>query len=321
MAPAISNHLRSVLDLTSNDVEDILNTAQEYRSKLRDGIRRENLLDGRVVALIFEKPSLRTAMTFEIATHALGGVPVFLSSSQILASGSNQQGRESIPDIGRNVERFADLIVARVYKHDTIQQLANSVNIPVINALCDLHHPCQALADLLTIRSFFPLASKQKKIQICFVGDGNNVATSLMQICALMGLDFTVSCPKGYEIPLTLWDDSLELAEQSGAILKTIRDPQEAVISADIVYTDTFISMGHEEERVQRLTEFSGYQVNQQLMSHAKPNAKFMHCLPAHRGEEVTDQVIDSSHSIVFDQAESRLHIAKALLHRFHRLA
>lgn len=314
MRSTFPSHLRAVSDLEPTDVERIISTAVSYRTKLREGVRKENILDGRVVALIFEKPSLRTAMTFEIAAHALGGVPVFLSSSQILASGSNQQGRESIPDIGRNVERFADLIVARVYSHNTIEEMARSVKIPVINALCDTHHPCQALADLLTIYDVMPSDTPTNQISVCFVGDGNNVATSLMQICAVTGVNFTLSCPPSFETPKEQWNYGLKLAEQSRAKLEIIHDPRKAVSSADIIYSDTFISMGQEAERDTRLKSFEGYQVNAALLSCAKPSTKFMHCLPAHRGEEVTDEVMDSARSIVFDQAENRLHVAKALL-------
>lgn len=303
--------LTKFCDLTADDVEQIMKRAFAFREKYLLGVRRENQLDGKVVALVFEKPSLRTKVAFEVATLGLGGQPVFLSSSQILASGNNQRGRESIPDIGRNLERFADMIVARVYSHETIRVLAQSVSKPVINALCDQHHPTQALADLMAIRMHKP---DRKDLKVVFVGDGNNVATSLMQMSLMMGMDFSIASPLGYEIPLVEQKIGHELAARSAKKVEFIRDPFQAIQNADVVYSDTFISMGQESEQNERLNVFEKYQVNQHLMRSAKKDAVFMHCLPAHRGEEVTDDVMDSAQSIVFDQAECRLHVAKALI-------
>ena len=304
-------HLTKVADLSLSEVEDILDTAIRFRDLHARGIRRENILDGRVVAMVFEKPSLRTKVAFEVAAAYLGAVPVFLSSSQILASGQNEKGRESIPDIGRNLERFCDLIIARVYSHETIRQLASVVRCPVINALCDKHHPTQALADLMAIKLHKGLS---KDLKVSFLGDGNNVATSLMQICALTGLNFSIASPEGYEIPATEQEVGRALSKTHGTKLEFLNSPAEALRGADVVYTDTFVSMGQENERLSRAEAFSEYQVNINLMKKAKPDAVFMHCLPAHRGEEVTDEVMDSPQSIVFDEAECRLHIAKALL-------
>lgn len=299
-------------DLSLEEIEQILVLAAGYQRKHRQGIRREDVLDGRVVALVFEKPSLRTKVAFEVAARYLGGTPVFLSSSQILASGDNQRGRESIPDIARNLERFSDLIVARVYYHEVIRDIARSIHIPVLNALCDRHHPTQALADLMAIRNHLP--TEPHKLKVAFVGDGNNVATSLMHACTMTGIHFAIASPPGYSLPASEQLRGKTLAERSGASFQCVQDPCEAVRDADIVYTDTFISMGQEEERAIRTSAFRGYQVNMDLMSLAKPGALFMHCLPAHRGEEVTDEVMDSRRSIVFDQSECRLHVAKALL-------
>lgn len=304
-------NLRKIADLSRNEVQHLIELADYFKDKYEHGVRREDRLHGKVVAMVFEKPSLRTKVSFEVAITYLGGTPVFLSSSQILASGSNVRGRESIPDIGRNLERFCDLIIARVYSHSTIEEICASVKTPVINALCDRHHPCQALADIYALknsRKGFP------KIKVAFVGDGNNVSTSLMQISALMGVDFAIASPEGYEIPAEEQQIAREMAAQSGAKLSFLRRPEEAVEGADAVYTDTFVSMGQEEERAARLEAFKGYQVNSGLMHRANPGAVFMHDLPAYRGEEVTDEVIDSPQSIVFDQAECRLHIAKALI-------
>lgn len=262
--------------------------------------------------MIFEKPSLRTKVAFEVATHYLGGFPVFLTSEQIIASGGNQKGRESVPDIARNLERFGDLIVARVYSHETIRQIACSVKIPVINALCDLHHPTQALADLMTIKMVFP--NPGYRLSLAFIGDGNNVSTSLMQICAMTGIDFNIATPKGYELAESEIEVAKQFAQKSGAKLNFFNDPKSAVNNVDVVYTDTFVSMGQETEKQVRAKAFEGFQVNSELMKLAKESAIFLHCLPAYRGEEVTNEVMDSKWSKVFDQAECRLHIAKALI-------
>lgn len=304
-------NLTKILDLTPMEVETIMKNAFGYKKKADHGIRKENLHEGKVVALIFEKASLRTKAAFEIATAYFGGTPVFLSSQQILASGQNEKGRESIPDIAKNLERFADLIFARVYSHQTIQTLASSIKKPVINGLCDRHHPTQALADLMAIRWH----KGTVKLKVAFIGDGNNVATSLMQICAMMGTDFAIASPSGYEIPVSERKDAEKWSQQNGSVLDFCCEPEEALKDADIVYTDTFISMGQEAEKNERLKVFKTYQVNASRMKQAKPDALFMHCLPAHRGEEVTDEVMDGSQSIVFDQAECRLHVAKSLLH------
>ncbi|MBN8550347.1 MAG: ornithine carbamoyltransferase [Deltaproteobacteria bacterium] len=309
----MKDDLTKIADLNRDDVEGIITRAMEFRAKHEKGSRHENLLGGQVVAMIFEKPSLRTKVAFEVAASSLGGNAVFLSSSQILASGNNERGRESIPDIARNLERFCDLLVARVYEHQVIEELARSVKIPVINALCDSHHPTQALADLMVMRWKRP----NQKLKVAFVGDGNNVATSLLQLCALVGYDFSIATPAGYAIKAEERKVGESLARTSGSSLAFLVDPVEAVKNADVVYTDTFVSMGQEKELTQREEVFAGYQVNKALMKHADSKALFMHCLPAHRGEEVTSEVMDSPQSIVFDQAECRLHIAKALLALF----
>lgn len=302
--------LTAIADLTRDDIELILSRAMDFQKKHAGGSRKEDVLHGKVVAMIFEKPSLRTKVAFEVAATSLGGTAVFLSSSQILASGNNERGRESIPDIARNLERFCDLLIARVYQHEVIQELAASVSKPVINALCDQHHPTQALADLMVLR----LKKPQTKLKVAFVGDGNNVATSLMQICARVGYDFAIAAPKNYGLPESACKLAKEFAEATGAVMSFHVDPRSAVRDADAVYTDTFVSMGQEREEQERLAAFEAYQVNSLLMQGAKPDALFMHCLPAHRGEEVTSEVMDSEQSIVFDQAECRLHVAKALL-------
>lgn len=303
--------LTTVSDLSREINAEILSRAVQYKEKLSLGIHQEPCLNGAVVAMIFEKPSLRTRVAFEVATTYLGGTPIVLSSSQIFASGNNESGRESIPDIAHNLERFAQLIVARVYRHSVIQELRGSLSRPLINALCDAHHPTQALADLMTIRI---LKGSSAKLKVAYIGDGNNVATSLMQICAMEGISFSIASPPGYELPEAERSVAAALAKRSEAKLDFLREPAQAAKNADVIYTDTFVSMGQESDREKRSQDFAEYQVTDALLKLAKEDCIFMHCLPAHRGEEVTDQVMDSKQSVVFEQAENRLHIAKALL-------
>lgn len=307
----MSKDLTKIADLSKHELVTLIDSAVDYKRKHDLWQRNEETLRGRVVALVFEKPSLRTKVAFEVAITALGGTPIFLSSSQILASGSNERGRESVPDIARNLERFADFLVARVYSHDSIIELARSVRVPVINALCDRHHPTQALADIMAMRVYKGAASG---LHVAYVGDGNNVATSLVQACAMVGHHVRIASPRGYEIPVMEQSVAQDFASASGVTLRFGLDPKQAVTGADVVYTDTFVSMGQESEKSKRAAVFTRYQVNQELMQLAKPDAVFMHCLPAHRGEEVTSEVMDSAQSIVFDQAECRLHVAKAVL-------
>lgn len=297
--------LLKISDLTKEDIEKIIDLAFQFK----DGQNKS--LNDKSIAMIFEKPSLRTKVAFEIAANKLQATPIFLSSGQIFASGNNQKGRESIPDIAKNLERFTDLILARVYNHQTLETIASSTDKPVINALCDKHHPTQALADLMAIKWHKP---NQKDLKVAFIGDGNNVATSLMQICAIMGINFTIASPTAYHIDTAEYEIALKHSTKSGATIEITEDPKQAVKNADIIYTDTFISMGQEDQKQQKLKDFQNYQVNLNLFNHAKSDALFMHCLPAHRGEEVTDQVMDHPNSIIFDQAECRMHIAKSLL-------
>ncbi len=304
-------HLTKISDLQPETLEKVMKLAFDYKRKFDMGLRKENILNGKMVAMVFEKPSLRTKVAFEIATEYLGGTAVYLSDSQILASGSNIKGRESIPDIARNLERFSDLILARVYSHKTIEQIARHTTKPVINALCDRHHPTQALADLMALRWHKPDLVKAK---VAYIGDGNNVATSLMQIMVMAGHEFTFAGPKDYQISQ---EAIQELKRSAQDQVKVMEDPREAIRNADVVYTDTYVSMGDEAQAAERLKVFAPYQVNQELFDLAKPDAIFMHCLPAHRGEEVSDEVIDHPRSVVFDQAECRMHVAKALLTKF----
>ena len=304
--------ITKISDLSVKELNSIIEMADRFRVGRSQGISESLPLAGRFVALVFEKPSLRTKVSFEVATVALGGHPIFLSSEQIFASGGNQAGRESVPDIGRNIERFCDVIIARVFRHETIALLSAAVKVPVINALCDQHHPCQAIADVVTMEQFS--ARRGSGLKVSYIGDGNNVATSLVQACVMRGHSVAVASPAGYEVPIREQEVTHSLRVNNEQSIEFVREPSAVIEDADIVYTDTFISMGQEDQRAARLESFKGYQVNKDLMVKAPAHVKFMHCLPAHRGEEVTDEVIDSAQSIVFDQAESRLHVAKAVL-------
>lgn len=304
--------ITKISDLSVKELNSIIEMADRFRVGRSQEMSRNLPLAGLFVALVFEKPSLRTKVSFEVATVALGGHPIFLSSEQIFASGGNQAGRESVPDIGRNIERFCDVIIARVFRYETIALLSAAVKVPVINALCDQHHPCQAIADVVTMEQFS--ARRGSGLKVSYIGDGNNVATSLVQACVMRGHSVAVASPAGYEVPIREQEVTHSLRVNNEQSIEFVREPSAVIEDADIVYTDTFISMGQEDQRAARLESFKGYQVNKDLMVKAPAHVKFMHCLPAHRGEEVTDEVIDSAQSIVFDQAESRLHVAKAVL-------
>ena len=258
---------------------------------------QDNLLQGKTFVLVFEKPSLRTRVTFETGIFELGGKPIYLSPQDI-----GMGTRESVKDVALNLSRWVHGIIARVFAHQNVVELAKHANIPVINALSDLEHPCQVLADLFTVRERF---GKFTGLKLAYIGDGNNVCHSLMLGAKLCGLEMWVATPKDYE-------PNNEYQKMSAA--KITNDPAEAARDADIVYTDVWASMGQELEKEERLKIFSPYQINSKLMNYAKSSCLVMHCLPAHRGEEITDEVIDSPTSIVFDQSENRLHTQKAVL-------
>lgn len=303
------NNINKIYDLSLQEINIIIETAFKFKNKQLS--KKDFELEGKVAALVFEKPSLRTKVAFEVAASSLGMNSVFLSSSQIFASGNKESGRESIHDIAKNLERFVDIILARVYSHSVVLEVSKNTEIPVVNALCNLHHPTQALADLMCIKLH---NQDNKKITVAYVGDGNNVATSLMQICCMSGIDFNLTSPDSYLINEKEIEVAKNFANKNNSALNIFNTPDKAVENVDFVYTDTFISMGQEEEKNRRLKDFRDYQVNARLLSKAKENVKFMHCLPAHRGEEVTDEVMDSKNSVVFDQAECRLHVAKSIL-------
>jgi ornithine carbamoyltransferase len=264
-------------------------------------------LAGKQMVMFFEKPSLRTRLTFEAGMSSLGGTTMFVDQTQ-----SRLDARESLSDIAHNLERWVDIIVLRTFAQETIEGMARFASIPVINALSDLEHPCQALADYLTLQERF---GNLKNITLAYVGDGNNVAHSLLLTCACLGSSIRIATPKGYEPNAKIVDDARKIAKQTGAHLEFLTEPHAAVAGVDAVYTDAWASMGQEHEAEQRTAIFQPYQVNEELMAKAAPHAAFMHCLPAHRGEEVTNDVMDSENSVIFEQAENRLHAQKAILY------
>jgi ornithine carbamoyltransferase len=258
------------------------------------------------VALLFEKPSLRTRTTFEVGIHQLGGHVVYLGKDEV-----NLGVRETVADVARNLERWVDLIVMRTFAHERVLELASYASVPVINALSDLEHPCQALADMLTLEEHL---GKLAGATLAYVGDGNNVTNSLLQAASALGMHIRIATPHGYEPDARIVAQAHHLARQTGGSVYLSSSPVEAVQGAQAVYTDTWTSMGNEADHDIRLAAFDGFRVNADLMYQAAPGALFMHCLPAHRGEEVTDAVIDGPTSVVFDQAENRLHTQKALM-------
>ena len=283
---------RELLQLTA----DVKSHPARYASTLR----------GKFLALIFEKPSLRTRVTFEVGIQSMGGAVTFLDHTQ-----ARLGERESIADVARNLERWVHGIVARVYEQRVLEQMAANAKIPVINALSDRFHPCQALADFFTLEEKF---GSLRGFKLAYVGDGNNVAHSLLLTAATLGSKIRIATPEGYGPDAQIVADAQDIAQQTGAVIEILNDPNQAVDGADAVYTDAWTSMGHEHEEQERNQIFPPYQVNQKLVSGAAPHAVFMHCLPAHRVMEITDEVMDSDRSVVFDQAESRLHVQKAIL-------
>ena len=290
----------NISDFDGVELESILDGAARLKLALRSG-RSHPLLPGTTLAMIFEKPSLRTRATFEAGMTQLGGHAIDLAQEHL------QIGvRETIEDVGRNLCRWVDAIMARVFDHAVIERLAESSTVPVVNGLSDRSHPCQIIADLMTLRE---RKGSLEGVKLAYVGDGNNVTNSLLAAAPRLGLAMACACPAGYEP-----DQHLLANASDGGASVLVDDPIEAVTDADAIYTDTWISMGQESETQERVALFRPYQVNAEVMAAAKPDAVFMHCLPAHRGQEVTDEVIDGPQSVVFDQAENRLHAQKSLL-------
>jgi ornithine carbamoyltransferase len=298
-----SKDLLTIRDWSSDELCGVLSLAAEIKRTPR---RYKRALEGRALALIFEKPSLRTRVSFDVGIQQMGGFSVCLLPSEI------QLGtRESIADIARNLDRMVQAIMIRTFAHAVAQQLAEAASIPVINGLTDFSHPCQALADFMTLREH---RGRLDGLTLAYVGDGNNVANSLLFAGARLGVNVVVASPPGYEPQEEVVAWARHASQASGATCTVTNDPFEAVAGADAVYTDVWASMGQEAEAAARRTVFRAYQVTSGLMAAARENAVFMHCLPAHRGEEVTDEVIESPASIVFDQAENRLHAQKAVM-------
>jgi ornithine carbamoyltransferase len=295
----------SVDDLSPDECWGLIDFARHLKARCAAG-DRPPLLAGKTLAMVFEKPSLRTRVSFEVGMFQLGGMAVYLGPQDI------QLGvRESIPDAARNLERMADGIMARTFTHATVTGLAEHAGCPVVNGLSDLEHPCQALGDLLTVAERFP---RLTEVKIAWVGDGNNVCHSLMLGAAKLGVAMHVAAPPGYAPAEAIVARAQAIAGTTGATLTVGSDPAQAVAGADVVYTDVWASMGQESQREERARIFRPYQVNAALVARAAPSVVVMHCLPAHRGEEITDDVLDGPHAIVYDQAENRLHAQKALL-------
>jgi ornithine carbamoyltransferase len=297
--------LDSLFHLTKEEIEQILKISELLKFQLLRG-EEHPLLKGKTLAMIFEKPSTRTRVSFEVGMWQLGGYALYLSASDL------QLGRgETIADTAQVLSRYVDGIMARVFVHQTILDLVKYSRVPVVNGLSDFTHPCQGLADLFTV---YEKKGRLSGLKLAYVGDGNNVAHSLLYGCSKVGMDITLACPKGYEPNPKVVSKAKEEGRRSGVKVKVTNDPKEAVREADIVYTDVWASMGKEKEHEKRVKVFKPYQVNGRLIKEAKVDYLFMHCLPAHRGEEVTDEVADSKNSVIFDQAENRLHTQKALL-------
>jgi ornithine carbamoyltransferase len=295
--------LVSIRDLSPIEVETIFHLAGLMKSRPSNF---RTALAGKQMVMFFEKQSLRTRLTFEGGMVSMGGHAMFVDQTS-----GRLDAREKLSDIAHNLERWVDGIVLRTYAHATVEGMAEHASVPVINGLSDLEHPCQALADYFTLHERF---GDLKKICLAYVGDGNNVAHSLLLTAATLGSKFRIATPEGYGPDVQILADAREIARQTGAAIELFSDPHEAVAGVDAVYTDAWTSMGHEHEEEQRNQIFPPYQVDQDLVASAAPHAVFMHCMPAHRGMEITDEVMDSDRSVVFDQAESRLHVQKAIL-------
>ena len=295
----------SLHDLTKEEIENLLTLAIKLKKEQKSGVEH-HLLKGKTLGMIFTKSSTRTRVSFEVGMTQLGGYPLFLSANDI------QLGRgETIYDTAKVLERYLDGIMIRTFAHSDVLELAEHADIPVINALTDLLHPCQVLADLQTI---YEHKGKLEGLKFAYIGDGNNMANSIMYGCGKMGLDCAIATPVGYECDAEVIDNAKADFKNSGSSLLLTKDPVEAIKNADIVYTDTWTSMGQEAEKAERIKVFGPYQVNKELFSNAKQDAVFMHCLPAYRGYEVTEDIIDGPNSIIFDEAENRLHAQKAIM-------
>jgi len=297
--------LISIYDLTKEDIEKIFDLSKEIKEKLKKG-EEDHPLEGKTLGMIFTKPSTRTRISFEVGIFQLGGIGLYFSAQDL-----QLKRGETIADTAKVLSRYLDGIMIRTFDHNDVVELGKYASIPVINGLTDLLHPCQILTDIYTI---YEKKGKYQGLKVVYVGDGNNVCNSWLYGAAKTGINFVVACPKGYEPDKKVQKEAKKDAEASGGNITILEDSNEAVKEADVIYTDVWASMGQEEEHEKRVKLFQPYQINQKLVVQAKPDVLVMHCLPAHRGEEITDEVIDGPHSIVFDEAENRLHLQKAIM-------
>ncbi len=295
----------SIADFSPDELQSLLDLAIKLKKEWLAG-GNPPLLKGKVLAMIFQKPSLRTRVSFDMAMRHMGGDALYISPNEI---GLGQ--RESVADVARVLSGYVQGIMARVFEHAHVLELAKWASVPVVNGLSDYDHPCQGMADALTIIEKF---GALKGLNVAYIGDGNNVAISLMHICAKLGANFTIASPEGYDLKVSAVAEAKHFAEASRSSICELRDPHEAVKKADVIYTDTWTSMGQEAETEKRKLVFPPYQVNARLVSEANPEVIVMHCLPAHRGQEITDAVADGPHSVIFQQAHNRLHAQKAIL-------
>ncbi|SVA91724.1 uncharacterized protein METZ01_LOCUS144578 [marine metagenome] len=291
----------SILDLGDGEVDGIISKA----ASIKQG-NTPQILSGKTVALVFEKPSLRTRVSFEVGVKQMGGTCIFLSNNEI-----GLGVREPEADVAKVLDRLVDCVVARVFSHHSLELLAENTTIPIVNALSDQAHPCQALGDCLTI---YERKGGLEGLKLAFVGDGNNIAGSLALACSSAGMDFNIASPPDYRLPEDIWNQARIMAKKRGTTIRWTEDPEDAVSEADVVYTDVWVSMGDEEEKKERISVFSSYQVNEQLVKFAKDDFLFMHDMPAHRGEEISEGMLEHPNSVVYHQAENRLHAQKAVL-------
>lgn len=295
----------AIADFSPQEIQDLLDLAIQLKKEWKEG-NNPPLLRNKVLAMVFQKPSLRTRISFDMAMRQLGGDALYLSPDEV-----GLGKRESIADVARVLSGYVDAIMARVFDHEHVVELARWAHVPVINGLSDYNHPCQALGDALTMLEMF---GRVRGLNVAYVGDGNNVAVSLLHICTKLGAHFKIASPEGYDLNPRALELGRQFTAESGSTISLFRDPYEAVKNADVIYTDTWTSMGQEQEARRREEVFPPYQVNEALVAAAKPSVIVMHCLPAHRNKEITDEVADGPHSVIFPQAHNRMHAQKAIL-------
>jgi ornithine carbamoyltransferase len=301
----MARHFLDLTEYSPDEIRRLLQLAQRLKKEWSAGGNKP-ILKGKVLGMVFQKPSLRTRVSFDMGMRQLGGDALYISPNEV---GLGQ--RESVADVSRVLSRYVDAIMARVFSHAHVLELARFSRVPVINGLSDDVHPCQAMADMLTLIEHF---AEMRGRKVAFIGDGNNTAVSLMHMCAKLGVEFAIASPDGYTLPETAVAAARKDAEAAGSRIVLVKEPAQAAQDADVLYTDAWVSMGQEEETLQREKAFAGYQVNAALLRKAQPHAVVLHCLPAHRGKEITDEVMDGPQSLVFPEAENRLHAQKAIL-------